>query len=49
MRWKLTFYVAGKTFTDYVYAVNYKDAAATGLARNPKAKLISANPTYEKE
>ena len=49
MKWKLTFIVAGRTFTDYVEAISYKDAAATGCARNPKAHLLSANPTYKKE
>ena len=49
MRWKLTYYVGGRTYVDYVYAVSYKDAAEQGNAKNIKAKLISANPTYDKE
>ena len=30
-------------------AISYRDAVDTGCARNPKAHLLSANPTYKKD
>ena len=44
MKYEVKLYVGGKVFTEEVQAVNNHDAKATALARNPKAKFISANP-----
>ena len=44
MKWDVKLYVGGQVFVEDVHAVNYSDAKATALARNPKAKFISANP-----
>ena len=46
MKWAVKLYVAGKLFEEKVHAVNYQDAKETALARNPKAKVVSVNPTY---
>tara|TARA_Y100001936_G_scaffold231946_1_gene256412 strand:- start:359 stop:499 length:141 start_codon:yes stop_codon:yes gene_type:complete len=46
MKWEVKLYVGGKIFTENVHAVNYQDAKDTAIARNPKAKVISANPTF---
>ena len=40
-------YVGGQVFTEEVHAVNYQDAKETALARNPKAKVVSVNPTFK--
>ena len=45
MKWAVKLYVAGKLFEEKVHAVNYQDAKETALARNPKAKVVSVNPT----
>ena len=47
MKWAVKLYVAGKIFEEKVHAVNYQDAKETALARNPKAKVVSVNPTYQ--
>ncbi len=47
MKWDVKLYVGGKVFTESVHAVNYSDAKETALARNPKAKVISVNPTFQ--
>ena len=44
MKWEVQLYVAGKVFKEEVYARDYQDAKETALARNPKARVISANP-----
>ena len=44
MKWKVQLYVGGQMFTEEVFAVNRKDALETALARNPKARVIGANP-----
>ena len=44
MKWDVKLYVAGKVFEENVHAVNYQDAKETAQARNPKAKIIGANP-----
>ena len=41
MRVKVTLFVAGKVFDEFVIAANYQDAKATALARNPTAKIVS--------
>ena len=44
MKWEVQLYVAGKVFKEEVYARDYQDAKETALARNSKARVISANP-----
>ena len=44
MKWIVELYVAGKVFKEEVYARDYQDSKETALARNPKARVISANP-----
>ena len=44
MKWKVQLYVGGSTFYESVHAVNRLDAIETAKARNPKARLIAANP-----
>jgi len=44
MKWKVHLYVGGTTFYESVHAVNRNDAIDTAKARNPKARIIGANP-----
>ena len=44
MKWKVQLYVGGTVFYESVHAVNRLDAIETAKARNPKARLIAANP-----
>ena len=44
MKYEVKLYVGGKIFSEHVHAVNLQDAKETAQARNPKAKIISANP-----
>ena len=44
MKWKVQMYVGGTTFYESVHAVNRLDAIETAKARNPKARVIGANP-----
>ena len=44
MKWKVQLYVGGSTFYESVHAINRSDANETAKARNPKARLIAANP-----
>ena len=44
MKWKVQMYVGGTVFYENVHAVNRLDAIETAKARNPKARLIAANP-----
>ena len=44
MKWKVQLYVGGTTFYESVHAVNRLDAIETAKARNPKARVIGANP-----
>ena len=44
MKWNVQLYVGGQMFIENVHAVNRKDAIDTALARNPKARVIGANP-----
>ena len=37
-------YVGGTTFYESVHAINRNDAIETAKARNPKARVIGANP-----
>ena len=47
MIWDVKLYVGGKVFTESVHAVNNQDARVTALNRNPKAKVVSINPTFK--
>jgi len=46
MKYAVKLYVGGQVFEEKVHAVNYQDAKQTAQARNPKAKVISVNPTF---
>ena len=37
-------YVGGTVFYESVHAINRSDAIETAKARNPKARVIGANP-----
>ena len=43
MKCEVQLYVAGKVFTDQVYAVDYEEARRVALARNPNARIVSVN------
>ena len=47
MKWKVQLYVGGSTFYESVHAINRSDAIETAKARNPKARLIGANPNMK--
>ncbi len=47
MKWNIEMYVAGNLFTEQVQAANRQDAIETAKARNPKAKVVSTNPSYK--
>ena len=47
MKWKVQMYVGGTTFYESVHAVNRLDAIETAKARNPKARVIGANPNLK--
>jgi len=46
MRCKVQLYVAGKTFYEYMEAVDYSHARQIALARNPGATVIGCNVDY---
>ena len=43
MKCEVKLYVAGKVFTEQVYAVDYEEARRVALARNPNARIVSVN------
>ena len=43
MKCEVQLYVAGKVFTEQVYAVDYEEARRVALARNPNARIVSLN------
>ena len=43
MKCEVQLYVAGKVFTEQVYAVVYEEARRVALARNPNARIVSVN------
>ena len=47
MKWKVQLYVGGTVFKESVQAVNRNDAIETAKARNPKARVIGANPNLK--
>ena len=46
MKVKVTLYVSGKLFAEYVEAVDYESARRTALARNPTAKVVSVTAVF---
>jgi len=46
MKCEVKLYVAGKVFTEEVYAKNYQDARETAQARNPNAKVIGVTAKF---
>ena len=44
MKWNVQLYVGGTVFKESVQAINRSDAFETAKARNPKARVIGANP-----
>ena len=44
MKWKVQLYVGGTTFYENVHAISRSDAIETAKARNPKARVVGANP-----
>ena len=49
MRMKVQLYVAGKTFYEYMEAVDYSHARQIALARNPGATVIGCNADYNSD
>lgn len=47
MKTKVTLYVTGKVFDEFVYARDYEDAKKTALARNPTATVISVTAVFD--
>jgi hypothetical protein len=47
MKCEVKLYVAGKIFTEEVYARDYKEAREVALARNPNAKVIGVTATFK--
>jgi hypothetical protein len=47
MRMKVQLYVAGKTFYEYMEAVDYSHARQIALARNPGATVIGCNADFQ--
>ena len=43
MKCEVQLYVAGKVFTEQVYAVDYEEARRVALARNHNARIVSVN------
>jgi|TARA_R100000426_G_C4736840_1_gene78011 hypothetical protein len=46
MKCEVQLYVAGKVFTEQVYAVDYEEARRVALARNPNARIVSVNAKF---
>ena len=46
MKCEVQLYVAGRVFTEQVYAVNYDEARQVALARNPNARVVSGNAKF---
>lgn len=47
MKYIVDLYVSGKVFKEEVQATNRKDAKETALARNPTAKVMSVNASFQ--
>tara|TARA_Y100001937_G_scaffold91616_1_gene124028 strand:- start:5954 stop:6094 length:141 start_codon:yes stop_codon:yes gene_type:complete len=46
MKCEVQLYVAGKLFTEQVFAVDYDEAKRVALARNPNARIVSVNAKF---
>ena len=46
MKCEVQLYVAGRVFTEQVYAVNYDEARQVALARNPNATIVSVTAVF---
>ena len=46
MRCEVKLYVAGKVFTEEVYARDYQEAREVALARNPNARVVGVNAKF---
>ena len=46
MKCEVKLYVAGKVFTEEVYARNYQEAREVALARNPNATIIGVTAKF---
>ena len=46
MKCEVQLYVAGKLFTEQVYAVDYEEARRVALARNPNARIVSVTAVF---
>ena len=46
MKYKITLYIGGKTFTETVQANTVNDAKLTAQARNTTAKIVALNPVF---
>lgn len=46
MKYKVTLWVSGKTFTESVEARNPQEAKVTAQSRNPFSKVISINASF---
>ena len=47
MKCEVKLYVAGKVFTEEVYARDYQEARQVALARNPNARVVSVNASFK--
>tara|TARA_B100000212_G_scaffold199366_1_gene150400 strand:- start:1949 stop:2089 length:141 start_codon:yes stop_codon:yes gene_type:complete len=46
MKCEVQLYVAGRVFTEQVYAVSYDEARQVALARNPNARVVSVSAKF---
>jgi hypothetical protein len=46
MKYIVTLYQGGRTFTDEVYANNPKEAKETSKIRNPFCKIVGVNGSF---
>ena len=47
MKCEVKLYVAGKVFTEEVYARNYQEAREVAIARNPNAKILGVTAKFD--
>ena len=47
MKCEVKLYVAGKVFTEEVYARDYQEAKEVALAHNPTAKVVGVNVSFK--
>lgn len=47
MKCEVKLYVAGKVFTEEVYARDYQEARQVAIARNPNAKVIGVTAVFK--